>query len=154
LNISELGRFVEGLLPQPVELTDDETAALHDWAREMNGEILKVDQLMKEKRNEQVANVANPERLLWACETEFSWRDLGKFHYPQFIRTATCTTATCFSALYRCVPKTYTFKVLKKLERNEAIDQSQAIKLPENLRNKVKFINVTTNACCECALIV
>ena len=50
----------------------------------------------------------------WTCQTGNEWKDLGRGFFPRHVRSVTCSSSTCWFGHFRCRPKHYTIKVLKK----------------------------------------
>ncbi|VDP30177.1 unnamed protein product [Soboliphyme baturini] len=65
--------------------------------------------------NQRVRRSASPTSLPWSCETTVQWMDLGADHFPRYLRSVRCTSDRCFYGHYRCQPKAFTVKVLKRL---------------------------------------
>jgi hypothetical protein len=134
-----------------IQKSASENELLRVWLNEVKQERRKVEDVMRnQNRSQKLVKKNNGPPLLWACDTEFGWINLGPHHFPQFLRTATCVSRRCFNEFYHCIPKKYTVKVLKRLGRDENPDHT-SVQLPLNLRETMKFVNVTTNICCECS---
>lgn len=119
-------------------LTSDEIFQKEEEERNRNREV---------KRNGFLGNGPLP----WTCETEYKWKDMGPEHYPRFVRTAECKKRLCFNGFFRCKPRRYKTKILRRLTGTEAAScEDDDVSLPESLRNHWKFITVTINLCCDC----
>lgn len=89
--------------------------------------------------------------LPWTCETQYEWEDMGADHYPRFVRTAKCKSRLCFNGFFRCRPRRYKTKVLKRINPGDSTScEDDDVSLPETLRSQWKFITVTINLCCDC----
>lgn len=89
--------------------------------------------------------------LPWTCETKYEWTDMGVDHYPRFVRTAECKSRLCFNGFFRCRPRRYKTKVLKKIAPADTTScEDDDVSLPETLRSNWKFITVTISLCCDC----
>lgn len=89
--------------------------------------------------------------LPWTCETKYEWKDMGSDHYPRFVRTAECKSRVCFNGFFRCRPRRYKTKVLKRVTPADTTScEDDDVSLPETLRSNWKFITVTINLCCDC----
>lgn len=64
------------------------------------------------KRSMSVDQITDP--APWTCQTSNEWKDLGPTFFPRHVRSATCSSNTCWFGHFRCRPKFYTIKVLKK----------------------------------------
>ena len=90
--------------------------------------------------------------LPWTCETKYEWKDMGVDHYPSFVRTAECKARLCFNGFFRCRPRRYKTKVLKRVSPTDSTScEDDDVSLPEALRANWKFITVTINLCCDCS---
>ncbi|CAG7726332.1 unnamed protein product [Allacma fusca] len=89
--------------------------------------------------------------LPWTCETKYEWRDMGADHYPRFVRTAECKSKVCVRGFFRCKPRRYKTKILKRISGPESSScEEDDVSLPETLRSNWRFITVTINLCCDC----
>ncbi|PFX31008.1 protein trunk-like isoform X6 [Stylophora pistillata] len=52
----------------------------------------------------------------WTCQTSKVWINLGPKFFPRHVRSVTCSSDKCWFNHFRCRPKYYTIKVLKKKE--------------------------------------
>jgi len=94
---------------------------------------------------------AQESALPWTCETKYEWKDMGADHYPRFVRTAECKSRLCFNGFFRCRPRRYKTKVLKRVTPSDSTScEDDDVSLPETLRANWKFITVTINLCCDC----
>lgn len=70
------------------------------------------------KRNNVTRRSVNVEQITdpapWTCQTTRVWLDLGVKFFPRHVRSVTCSSNTCWFQHFRCRPKHYTIKVLKK----------------------------------------
>lgn len=66
------------------------------------------------KRSTHVKQTTDPAQ--WTCETTKVWNDLGPKFFPRRVRSVICSSSTCWFKHFRCRPKHYTIKVLKKKE--------------------------------------
>lgn len=83
---------------------------------EMDEKIRKEGREKREvKRSE-----TNEPSLPWTCETRYEWHDMGADHYPRFVRTAECKTKSCFNGFFRCRPRRYKTKVLKRVAPSDS----------------------------------
>jgi len=73
--------------------------------------------------------------------------------FLRFVRTAECKQPLCFNGFFRCKPRRYKTKVLRRLTEAEAAAScdDEDVSLPESLRDSWKFITVTINLCCDCS---
>ncbi|OXA64189.1 uncharacterized protein LOC110843088 [Folsomia candida] len=115
---------------------------------EMEG---KMQEETREKREVKRSETNNEPSLPWTCETKYEWRDHGADHYPRFIRTADCKTRSCFNGFFRCRPRRYKTKVLKRVSPSDSTScEEDDVSLPESLRSQWRFITVTISLCCDC----
>lgn len=64
------------------------------------------------KRSLDVSQITDPSA--WTCQTTKVWLDLGAKFFPRHVRSVTCSSSSCWFNHFRCRPKFYTIKVLKK----------------------------------------
>jgi hypothetical protein len=88
----------------------------------------------------------------WSCETSYEWKDLGTNHYPRFVRTAVCRSATCANGLSTCRSRDYSLKVLKRnTVADEICDDGDDDSLPDNLKSDWRLVTVKIIHCCDCS---
>ncbi|KAK4881648.1 hypothetical protein RN001_004967 [Aquatica leii] len=50
----------------------------------------------------------------WECETKMHWIDLGMDHFPRYIKSVECSGGNCWFGKYRCKPKSFAIKLLRR----------------------------------------
>ncbi|XP_044757869.1 protein trunk [Coccinella septempunctata] len=93
-------------------------------------------------------------RQEWQCDSVIVWKDLGPDYFPRFLRTVECTQSDCWYSLFRCEPRSFTVKILRKkknlcvlAERGMIIGYSG---LPRDLRELWVWEERAVNFCCDC----
>ncbi|CAH1796237.1 unnamed protein product [Owenia fusiformis] len=85
--------------------------------------------------------------LPWECESLEVWRDLGTDYYPRYIREYECmSNQNCWYGHYKCKPKYYKAKVLRRNTERCAPDMS----LPAEIRNNWLLRDIGIAIYCEC----
>lgn len=92
----------------------------------------------------------------WECISKVIWKDLGPDYFPRYLRTVECITKVCWYGHYRCRPRSFTVKLLKR-RRNRCITAEPNTKIGTNgLHKDLKQLWVweerAVNFCCDCAL--
>jgi hypothetical protein len=95
----------------------------------------------------------DPEEIPWKCESRVVWEDLGTSYFPRYLRTIECLGARCWFGHFRCSPKAFTIKVLKRQS-----DICIPIRLPDSATDDVAvkyeeewvFEERSITFCCEC----
>lgn len=54
------------------------------------------------------------DKLSWDCEMDLKWTDLGEDYFPRYLQTVNCGRTRCFNDRYRCKPKSFTLKFLRR----------------------------------------
>ena len=96
---------------------------------------------------------AEDEEIPWKCESRVVWEDLGPNYFPRYLRTVECLGARCWFGHFKCSPKAFTVKVLKRQS-----DECVPVSLPENSDDDVQvkyeeewvFEERSITFCCEC----
>lgn len=57
----------------------------------------------------------------WECESRIKWIDLGPDYFPRYLRSVECTSKYCWYGHYKCKPRSFTVKILKR-RRDKCID--------------------------------
>lgn len=91
----------------------------------------------------------------WQCDKKIVWMDLGLDYFPRYLRTVECTKHTCFYGHYRCKPRSFTLRLMRrKAGLCAQMDQDRKIGvagLPLQLRELWVWEERAVNFCCECA---
>ncbi|KRZ90578.1 Protein trunk [Trichinella sp. T8] len=82
--------------------------------------------------------------LPWTCEEQANWIDLGESRFPRFVRSVTCSSDRCFYGHYRCRPRAFTVKILRRLTANCINDDNGQLVEPW------VFEEFALNLCCQC----
>lgn len=83
-------------------------------------------------------------KMQWECESKIKWIDLGPDYFPRYLRTVECTSKYCWYGHYKCKPRSFTVKILKR-RRDKCINVGSG-----SIINKENFdfntnVNVKTN---------
>ncbi|KRZ13261.1 Protein trunk [Trichinella zimbabwensis] len=84
--------------------------------------------------------------LPWTCEEQANWIDLGESRFPRFVRSVTCSSDRCFYGHYRCRPRAFTVKILRRLTTNCINDDNGQLVEPW------VFEEFALNLCCQCTV--
>ncbi|XP_054711058.1 protein trunk-like [Uloborus diversus] len=100
----------------------------------------------------------------WTCPWYIHWVDMGSDTFPRFMRSVTCSTATCWFGRLTCRPKAFVVVILRRKRTrcwadDEQIEQLFPMrevrgesKLPPELKEEWVFEERAANFCCECIL--
>lgn len=89
----------------------------------------------------------------WQCKSEIKWTDLGMDYFPRYLRSVECLTNNCWFNMYKCKPRSFTMKLLKK--RSSYKPNSLTVGVPglsTELRKMWLWEERTVNFCCDCSL--
>ncbi|KAH3856028.1 hypothetical protein DPMN_098608 [Dreissena polymorpha] len=86
----------------------------------------------------------------WHCESNYRWKDLGRLHYPRFIKEVVCSSSTCYAGFFSCRPVFYQINVLSVKEPDDDFTASNSV-LPITLRSMWKFDIMDIAVGCQCA---
>lgn len=50
----------------------------------------------------------------WGCDSRVVWHDLGPDRFPRYLRGVECTSSKCWFGHFKCKPKAFTVKVLRR----------------------------------------
>ncbi|XP_033150573.1 protein trunk [Drosophila busckii] len=94
----------------------------------------------------------------WECSAVINWIDLGINYFPRYIRTIECVAKKCWYGHFKCKPKSFTIKVLRR-KPGSCIHVSEKLVLITS----DKFLNeyaqlwiweeIAVNFCCECVML-
>uniref|UniRef100_A0A0L8ICN3 TGF-beta family profile domain-containing protein n=2 Tax=Octopus bimaculoides TaxID=37653 RepID=A0A0L8ICN3_OCTBM len=101
-------------------------------------------QLQRHKRTGRAAEMS----ANWQCEMETDWKRMDDGYFPPYLQTGKCKSKSCFFDFYRCIPKRYTIKVLKR-------DPFRCNPIPtfgQNTTYEEKWIfdKYHVTVCCQC----
>lgn len=90
----------------------------------------------------------------WDCDARVVWTDLGMDYFPRYLRSVKCGYKKCWYGQYRCVPRAFTVKLLKR-KRGRCVESSVgaivgAMGLPIELRELWVWEERAVNFCCDC----
>lgn len=119
------------------------------WSYASHRHLMMMDQSHRMRRN-----VKN--RRQWECESKIAWTDLGPDYFPRYVRNVECTSKRCWYGMYKCTPRSFTVKVLKR-RRGKCVESLPGTKVGETgLHSDLKELWVweerAVNFCCDCAL--
>ncbi|XP_018328229.1 protein trunk [Agrilus planipennis] len=137
-------------------VTEDKSDDVPAWNVDFGVENLhRSDLLSGTVRKKRVANI-KPGGPHWKCESEVKWIDLGVDYFPRFLRTVECTTSDCWYGRYKCRPRAFTVRLLKrrsdKCDESEISYKSGVSGLPDELRELWVWEERAVNFCCDCAI--
>ncbi|XP_060651034.1 protein trunk [Drosophila sulfurigaster albostrigata] len=94
----------------------------------------------------------------WECSSIINWIDLGLNYFPRYIRSIECIAKKCWYGHFKCKPKSFTIKVLRR-KPGSCIHVSDKL----ILITSDEFINdytqlwiweeIAVNFCCECVML-
>ncbi|KAL3277448.1 hypothetical protein HHI36_012796 [Cryptolaemus montrouzieri] len=92
----------------------------------------------------------------WHCESEIIWKDLGPDYFPRYLRTVECTSQKCWFNTYKCKPRSFTVKILRR-KKNRCVFSEPGKRiglsgLPKDLRQLWVWEEHAVNFCCDCSL--
>ncbi|KAJ8963504.1 hypothetical protein NQ314_005583 [Rhamnusium bicolor] len=90
----------------------------------------------------------------WHCNSRIKWTDLGPDYFPRYLRSVECLAENCWFNIYKCRPKSFTVKVLKR-KRDKCIIAGSGTKtgissLPKELKELWVWEERAVNFCCDC----
>ncbi|XP_018573878.1 protein trunk [Anoplophora glabripennis] len=91
----------------------------------------------------------------WHCKSRIKWTDLGPDYFPRYLRSVECLTESCWFNMYKCRPRSFTVKILKR-KRDRCVPSAQgprtgASGLPRELRELWVWEEKAVNFCCDCS---
>ncbi|RZC31756.1 Noggin domain containing protein [Asbolus verrucosus] len=91
----------------------------------------------------------------WHCKTKIEWTDLGPDYFPRFLRSARCLSEKCWFGFYKCKPRSFTVKLLRRKRHFCAsIDEGESKVGFAGLQNELRELWVweerAVNFCCDC----
>lgn len=86
--------------------------------------------------------------LPWLCRSTTNWRDLGRYHYPRFLKEILCLSDDCMRGAYSCRPQMYPVKVLSARGPGELVN----IGLPLELRSAWTLADRNVSVGCMCGI--
>lgn len=69
---------------------------------------------LNDSRNNERSKRNNKIRNQWQCDSAIKWIDLGPDYFPRYLRTVECITKYCWYGHYKCKPKSFAVKILKR----------------------------------------
>lgn len=73
-------------------------------------------------------------KMQWECESKIKWMDLGPDYFPRYLRTVECTSKYCWYGHYKCKPRSFTVKILKR-RRDKCINVDSGSIINNNNNN-------------------
>ncbi|XP_022656726.1 protein trunk-like isoform X1 [Varroa destructor] len=80
----------------------------------------------------------------WTCERTTEWEDLGDNYYPRYLRKVKCLCDRCWFSHYRCVPRSFTVIILRRIEKK--CDYGK----PTSIEKEWEFVEKAVPVWCEC----
>ncbi|CAG9863899.1 unnamed protein product [Phyllotreta striolata] len=92
----------------------------------------------------------------WHCRSRIKWTDLGRDYFPRYLRSVECLSHDCWFNLYKCKPRSFTIKILKRM-RNKCATAGPGTKignvgLPRDLKEMWVWEERAVNFCCDCTI--
>lgn len=118
------------------------------WSFNRHHSVMVMDEAERPKRD------AKAQRQ-WECESKIVWTDLGLDYFPRYVRNVECTAKRCWYGMYKCTPRSFTVKVLKR-RRGKCVESRPGTKVGETgLHTDLKELWVweerAVNFCCDCS---
>lgn len=92
----------------------------------------------------------------WHCKSKIVWIDLGADYFPRYLRTVECQSKNCWFNIYRCQPRSFTVKILRRKQGVcVAVEKGARIVLeglPSELRELWVWEERAVSFCCDCVL--
>lgn len=73
-------------------------------------------------------------KMQWECESRIKWIDLGPDYFPRYLRTVECVAKYCWYGHYKCKPRSFTVKILKR-RRDKCINVNTGSIINNNNNN-------------------
>lgn len=93
----------------------------------------------------------------WHCKSRIKWTDLGLDYFPRYLRSVECLTENCWFNMYKCRPRSFTVKILKR-KRDRCVPLEQPATrigvsgLPRELKEMWVWEERAVNFCCDCSV--
>ncbi|CAH1155123.1 unnamed protein product [Phaedon cochleariae] len=93
----------------------------------------------------------------WNCRSRIKWTDLGPDYFPRYLRTVECLADRCWFDMYRCRPRSFAVKILKRRRDRCVAAAPGAGKvgvagLPRDLRELWVWEERAVSFCCDCTM--
>ena len=111
--------------------------------------LKRIRRSVKSKKRKAPRRVQNRNELPWKCPTRLVWRDLGTDHFPQFLRSVRCLSKDCWFSHFRCLPKAFTMKVLKR-KSDDCVPIPSSDSTKSQYEQHWVFEERAITFCCEC----
>ncbi|CAH1796689.1 unnamed protein product [Owenia fusiformis] len=116
-------------------------------AKPKNSDIPSVSHFLESIRTKRSTNNDQP----WQCASRIVWFDLGDDHFPRFLRAAECVSDRCWFSHYKCVPRAFTVKVLRRSSDTCKPVSRKASNGPQRFEQEWVFEERAVTFCCDCA---
>lgn len=153
---STMGKRKVGLVP-PFYVEDDYAREIADepaWSVNHVAAVPPVQQ--SRKRRSAAGRHGKGASRQWECESRITWIDLGPDYFPRYLRSVECTSKTCWYGHYKCKPRSFTVKILRRKTGRctvaKAGNKIGVVGLPSDLRELWVWEERAVNFCCDCAL--
>ncbi|CRK92990.1 CLUMA_CG006575, isoform A [Clunio marinus] len=115
-----------------------------------NSRVLRSNNRRRNESSQYKQQIKRP----WECEAKIKWLDLGYDYYPRYLRTVECTLHTCFYGHFKCQPRSFTVKILRR-RRGECVYTNNKIGI-DGLHGDLKELWIweerAVNFCCDCSV--
>ena len=88
-------------------------------------------------------------KLPWSCEMKTVWKRMKQGVFPPYIKTGECVQKKCMHRMYRCKPKKYVVKILKR--DVNSCNPVPTSTLEGTYEESWKVDHYLVTVCCECA---
>ncbi|EDV98875.1 protein trunk [Drosophila grimshawi] len=94
----------------------------------------------------------------WECSSIINWIDLGLNYFPRYIRSIECIAKKCWYGHFKCKPKSFTIKVLRR-KTGSCIHVSDKLilitseKYIDDYTQLWIWEEIAVNFCCECVML-
>ncbi|KAH8408154.1 hypothetical protein KR222_002348 [Zaprionus bogoriensis] len=94
----------------------------------------------------------------WECSSIINWIDLGLNYFPRYIRSIECIAKKCWYGHFKCKPKSFTIKVLRRKPGSciHVSDKLIFITSDEYTNDYTQlwiWEEIAVNFCCECVML-
>lgn len=111
--------------------------------------LKRIRRSAKSKKKKSSRRMPSQSDLPWKCPTQLVWRNLGTNHFPQFLRSVRCLSKHCWFSHFRCLPKAFTIKVLKR-KSDECVPVPSSETKESRYEQHWVFEERAVTFCCEC----
>lgn len=94
----------------------------------------------------------------WECSSIINWIDLGLNYFPRYIRSIECIAKKCWYGHFKCKPKSFTIKVLRRkpgscIHVSEKLIFITSDEYANDYTQLWIWEEIAVNFCCECVML-